>query len=188
MRSPTPPPTFGPPSKPVTLSSARCPSLRPSASTPTLSSPSPPPSPRKSSGTRWPPNNGLGTVTILSRPATPSLSYLSFASCSALSADGWAIVLGLGSVFGSCQALSSKLPSLLRLDFALGELVRLFLAFVVGVCLISCFTDQSSFADARGGDFTNWGNPLGFCAIGFASAAMGLQAHAGVRIGNIFNS
>lgn len=60
--------------------------------------------------------------------------------------------------------------------------------FTLAAALCAWANGESSFAGARGSEFANWGTPLGFCALGFASAAMGLQAHAGVRIGNIFNS
>lgn len=67
-----------------------------------------------------------------------------------------------------------------------GEYLLAGFCYIIFLSIIS--PGESSFAGARGSEFANWGTPLGFCALGFASAAMGLQAHAGVRIGNIFNS
>ncbi|CAE6417820.1 hypothetical protein ACGC1H_005136 [Rhizoctonia solani] len=60
--------------------------------------------------------------------------------------------------------------------------------FTLGATLCCNANGESSFGGARGSEFANWGTVLGFCTLGFTSAAMGLQAHAGVRIGNVFNS
>ncbi|EJU01156.1 hypothetical protein DACRYDRAFT_22920 [Dacryopinax primogenitus] len=56
--------------------------------------------------------------------------------------------------------------------------------FTLAACLCALYGAQSSFAGPRGSP--TWTNPLGFAALGFASASMGLQAHVGTRLGSQF--
>lgn len=86
--------------------------------------------------------------------------------------SGTLIQAGFTLAAALCAWANGKFPSLPRFEFV----------------LIHALIGESSFAGSRGSEFANWGTVFGFCALGFASAAMGLQAHVGVRIGNIFNS
>jgi len=56
--------------------------------------------------------------------------------------------------------------------------------FTLAACLCAVYGDQGAFAGVRGSP--TWTNPLGFAALGFASASMGLQAHLGTRLGSQF--
>ncbi|KAB5593814.1 hypothetical protein CTheo_2783 [Ceratobasidium theobromae] len=118
-----------------------------------------------------------------------------------LAAEQWVWRRDTGLKTGDAQALVSLLAFLFgafcgRFGDHIGPRRRVWLmsntfiqaGFTLASALCAWADGESSFAGARGSEFANWGTPLGFCALGFASAAMGLQAHAGVRIGNIFNS
>ncbi|KAF8603860.1 hypothetical protein BDV93DRAFT_126488 [Ceratobasidium sp. AG-I] len=118
-----------------------------------------------------------------------------------LAAEQWTWRRDYGLRTGDAQALASLLCFLFgafcgRLGDKVGPKKRAWLitgtfiqaGFTLAAALCAWANGESSFAGSRGSEFANWGTPLGFCALGFASAAMGLQAHVGVRIGNIFNS
>ncbi|EJU01174.1 hypothetical protein DACRYDRAFT_22933 [Dacryopinax primogenitus] len=95
------------------------------------------------------------------------------------------------------QALCSLLSFLLgafigRIGDKLGSRRRLWLicstfiqaAMTLAACLTAFKSGQVSFAGPRGEP--TWTSPLGFAALGFASASMGLQAHLGTRLGSQF--
>ncbi|CAE6481378.1 unnamed protein product [Rhizoctonia solani] len=118
-----------------------------------------------------------------------------------LAAEQWDWRHDTGLRTSDAQALASLLCFLFgafcgRLGDHIGPRKRAWLVsntflqamFTLGATLCCHANGESSFAGARGSEFANWGTVLGFCTLGFTSAAMGLQAHAGVRIGNIFNS
>ncbi|QRW25352.1 acyltransferase [Rhizoctonia solani] len=118
-----------------------------------------------------------------------------------LAAEQWDWRRDTGLKTSDAQALASLLCFLFgafcgRLGDHIGARKRAWLIsttflqamFTLGATLCCHANGESSFAGARGSEFANWGNVLGFCTLGFTSAAMGLQAHTGVRIGNIFNS
>ncbi|QRW12874.1 hypothetical protein RhiLY_11873 [Ceratobasidium sp. AG-Ba] len=123
------------------------------------------------------------------------------ASWNPLAAEQWEWRRDWGLSTGDGQALASLLAFLFgafvgRLGDKIGPRKRAWLIFGTFIqalfslaASLTCWANgESSFGGARGSEFTNWGTVLGFLTISFASAGMGLQAHAGVRIGNIFNS
>ncbi|KAG8687925.1 hypothetical protein FRC09_013200 [Ceratobasidium sp. 395] len=123
------------------------------------------------------------------------------ASWNPLAAEQWEWRRDTGLRKGDAQALASLLSFLFgafcgRLGDRIGPKKRVWLIacsiiqalFTLAAALCCKVNGESSFAGARGSEHANWGTVLGFCTLAFASAAMGLQAHAGVRIGNIFNS
>ncbi|KZP00957.1 hypothetical protein CALVIDRAFT_219265 [Calocera viscosa TUFC12733] len=95
------------------------------------------------------------------------------------------------------QALCSLLTFLIgafigRIGDRLGPRRRIWLicgtfiqaAMTLAACLTALYSEQTSFAGVRGQP--TWTSPLGFAALGFASASMGLQAHLGTRLGSQF--
>jgi len=66
-----------------------------------------------------------------------------------------------------------------------GTLIQAGMTLAACLCALYSYSGaQSSFAGARGAP--TWTDPLGFAALGFASASMGLQAHLGTRLGSQF--
>jgi len=92
-----------------------------------------------------------------------------------------------------CSLLSFLIGAFLgRIGDAMGSRKRAWLVlgtliqagFSLAACLTAYYSGQGSFAGYRGSP--TWTSPLGFAALGFASASMGLQAHLGTRLGSQF--
>jgi len=69
-----------------------------------------------------------------------------------------------------------------RVWLVLGTLIQA--GFTLGSCLTAHASGQSSHGSVIGDP--SWTNALGFAALAFASASMGLQAHLGTRLGSQF--
>jgi len=69
-----------------------------------------------------------------------------------------------------------------RLWLVMGTLIQA--AFTLGSCLSAHYSGESGYGDAAGNP--SWTDVLGFAALAFASASMGVQAHIGTRLGSQF--
>ncbi|KZT52806.1 hypothetical protein CALCODRAFT_501878 [Calocera cornea HHB12733] len=78
--------------------------------------------------------------------------------------------------------IGDKLGSRKRIWLICGTFIQA--AMTLAACLTALYSGQTSFAGVRGQP--TWTSPLGFAALGFASASMGLQAHLGTRLGSQF--
>jgi len=94
------------------------------------------------------------------------------ALCSLLSFLIGAFVGRIGDKIGSRKRVWVILSTLIQAGMTLAAFLTAF------------YSNQVSFAVMRGSP--TWTNPLGFAALGFASASMGLQAHLGTRLGSQF--
>lgn len=82
-----------------------------------------------------------------------------------------------GSFLGG--RIGDRIGSKSRGWLALGTLLQSGLTLSASLCAL--YSSQSGFSDSRADP--SWTNTLGFLALGFASASMGLQALIGTRIG-----